>query len=54
MTILIQVSAYAPDDEIVQGIVEENANICATAEAIGAQPAYETPAPPTQSATAAP
>ncbi len=54
MTILIQVSAYAPEDEIVQGIVQENANICATAEAAGAQPPYETPTPPTQSATASP
>ncbi|HJO33644.1 MAG TPA: tetratricopeptide repeat protein [Anaerolineales bacterium] len=54
MTILVQVSAYAPEDEIVQGIVEENINICATVEATGAQFAYETPTPPTQSATAAP
>jgi tetratricopeptide (TPR) repeat protein len=28
MSIMRQVSAYAPDDEIVQGIVEENKTIC--------------------------
>ncbi len=54
MTMLVQVSAYAPEDEIVQGIVEENVNICATAEASGAQRADETPTPPSSSATAAP
>ena len=54
MTILIQVSAYTPDDQVVQDIVQENANICATAEASSAQTAYESPTPPSQSATAAP
>lgn len=34
--VLNQVAAFAQDDEIVQGIVEENRNICARAEAPGA------------------
>ena len=54
MAILVQVSAYAPNDEIVQGIVEENANICASAETSRVQATDDTPTPPIQSATAAP
>ena len=54
MSILIQVSAFAPEDEIVQGIVQENTNICATADASSISVKPETTLPPSQSATAAP
>ena len=54
MPIMAQVSAYAPDDEIVHGIVEENTNICAAAEYSGGQTSYESPTSQSQSATAAP
>lgn len=64
--VLDQVAAFAADNEIVQGIVEENRNICATADAPltpgegtpadgTVLPAEATPAAQgTQSATAAP